>query len=263
MSKRFLSKQLSPILEEVRSCGMESFSVKSILESIETIVENSQHQRAMKAVRTLSKAYLESTPNVAISPSRVLFSDETAFMGKFFSEFDGNPRVSCLTVLSLAGEMVTSHYILGGDDITEKAAEMSKEEDRARHHAPCTGIWFKSVLERIDGWGAEFDDPGSDPNVISPSVEVIEGDAESLYKCGGVSRPAMFSIPTYIQAQRRKSVELSSCPSNACLEMTDAITSICHQRYVFICSNLLSSCASYSSWYLGFLLVMLMCGSVW
>ena len=126
---------------------------------------------------------------------------------------------------------------------------MSKEEDRARHHASCIGTWFKSALERIDSWGDEFDDPGSDPNVFPPSVEVIEGDAKSLYKCGGVSRPAMFSIPTYIQAQRRKSVELSSRPSNACLEMTDGHNIYLSPEVCLYMFNLLFSCASYSSWY--------------
>ena len=216
-----INQDLSPMLESVRATAFESFSepVKISLQEIESIVEKYQKSRAMKAARVLSAAYLDSTPNVSLSPSRILFSDETAFMGKFFGDFEGNPRVSCLTVLSLAGEMVTSHYILGGDDISSKAKE-NQENGTSKHHLPAIGAWFKSALDRIDGWSPEFDDPGCDPNVFPPSIEVIEGDAESLYKCEGVSNPAMFSIPTYIQAHRRKSVEMSSRPSNPCLEMT-------------------------------------------
>ena len=76
----------------------------------------------MKAARVLSGYYLESTPDASISPRNILFSDETAFIGKFFGDFEGNPRMSCLTVLSLAGEMVSTHYLIGGDDIADQAA---------------------------------------------------------------------------------------------------------------------------------------------
>ena len=67
----------------------------------------------MKAARVLSGYYLESTPDASISPRNILFSDETAFMGKFFGDFEGNPQMSCLTVLSLAGEMWVDTLLVG------------------------------------------------------------------------------------------------------------------------------------------------------
>ena len=114
-------------------------------------------------------------------------------------------------------------YLIGGDDIADQAVEMNKVEGATMHHTHplATGTWFKSSLDRIGGWGSDFDESGEDRNVLAPSKQVIEDDKESLYKCGGVSKPAMFSIPTYTAAIRTVSVDRSSRPSNPVGNMTD------------------------------------------
>ena len=69
----------------------------------------------------------------------------------------------------------------------------------------------------------QFEDPGSDQTLFPPSNQVIYDDRESLYKCGGITKPAMYSIPTSIINWRRVAVEKVGRPSHPLINMTDGL----------------------------------------
>ena len=206
-----INQALSPMLEAVRASAIESCSDPVIisLQSIESIVEKSQKSRAMKLHE------FSLLPTSILPPMCPFLQGEYCFQIKLRS---------WAYSLEILKETLESHvwrsYLLQVKwwqlIIYWEVTKFQARQWIIKKTAP-QNITFKSALDRID----ELMILDVTPNMFSPSVEVIEGDAESLYKCGGVSNPAMFSIPTYIQAHRQKSVKMSSRPSNPCLEMTD------------------------------------------
>ena len=194
--------------------------VKEQLKLIEDVNARNERPRAMKAARDLITIYQSSIPQKEVPATRIIFSDESSYCGRFFDRFDGKPRASVLSVINLAGQMLGTAYILGGDKIGEEALERKKAgyqpEERELPPAP----WHRTNLGLIEGYDEEENILGT-VKIPPASEEVLNADKSSPHWCAGVTGNAMFSTPTYLDTLRSISAHSCSRPSAPIVHMTD------------------------------------------
>ena len=163
----------------------------------------------------LLQTYDSSIPSVTVDPKRVLTGDETSFVS-LLEGFEGKPRASTLTVISLAGEMKPTCYVIGGEEITQEAYLTDREKlslKQSEVHEKCT--------KNLPGWSKSFPIPDDDLRIYPPSTEVQKDDEVSVHQCLGVTEKGLMNTQTYIRTLRKISAELNGSPSNPIILFVD------------------------------------------
>ena len=160
---------------------------------------------------------VESVPEFDVDNNRVLMFDEIAFMVGKWIGVKNKPLASAVSISSLAGQVVGSPIIIGGEYCVSKAESRGPVVFNPPTIPLCFGLnpLMKTMIKTIN----ETDH--SPQNMFMPSSETVEIAREYGMHVIGVNLSAYFTTESFLMGLHLMAKTYNSSPSSPILAIGD------------------------------------------